>query len=89
MADGKLDTRFTTKTILVQNHKKRSKGVCEMKDKDMMKSEVLNELSKLYILRQEGKKVDSLIARFEEALYRIIDDELDEKKADEKDKKDR
>jgi hypothetical protein len=60
-----------------------------MKDKDMMKSEVLNELSKLYILRQEGKKVDSLIARFEEALYRIIDDELDEKKADEKDKKDR
>lgn len=58
-----------------------------MIDKDQMKSEVLNELSKLYILRQEGKKVDSLIARFEEALYRIIDDEVDEKKVDEEDKK--
>lgn len=51
------------------------------------KSEVLNELSKLYRLQEEGKKVKSLIAKLEELLFCLTDDELDAKEADEEDTK--
>lgn len=51
------------------------------------KSEVLNELSKLYRLQEEGKKVKSLIAKYEELLSCLTDDELDAKEADEEDTK--
>lgn len=47
------------------------------------KSEILNELSKLYILKAEGKKVNVLIAEYEKLLYRLTDEELDSKEVDE------
>lgn len=41
------------------------------------KQEVINELSQLYRLQAEGKKVKSLIAQYEELLFRLTDEELD------------
>ena len=41
------------------------------------KQEILNALSRLYRLQAEGKKVKSLIAQYEELLFRLTDDELD------------
>jgi hypothetical protein len=79
MANGELDSRFAREILFVQNNKKRSKG-------DEMintKQEVLNALSRLYRLQEEGKKVDCLIAEYEELLFRLTDDELDEEKTDE------
>ncbi len=49
------------------------------------KQEVLNALSNLYRLQEEGKKVDCLIAEYEELLFRLTDDELDKEKIDEED----
>lgn len=49
------------------------------------KQEVINELSRLYRLQAEGKKVKSLIAKYEELLFRLTDDELDSVEDDEED----
>ena len=49
----------------------------------MTKQEIINELSKLYRLQQEGKKVQRLIQEYEEKLCEAIDCELDAKEADE------
>lgn len=57
------------------------KGV-EMK---YTKQELLNSLSRLYRLEEEGKKVSSLILEYEELLYRLTDDELDSEEVDEED----
>jgi hypothetical protein len=51
----------------------------------MTKQEILNELSKLYTLQREGKKVKSLIRELEEKLMQVCDDELDSKEVDEED----
>lgn len=49
----------------------------------MSRQEILNELSKLYVLQEQGKKVKTLIAEYEEMLYRLTDEELDSEEADE------
>lgn len=48
------------------------------------KQGVINELSRLYRLQAEGKKVKSLIAQYEELLFRLTDDELDSEDDEEK-----
>ncbi len=53
----------------------------------MTKQEVINELSRLYRLQEEGKKVKVLIRELEERLYQITDDELDAEEDDEADSK--
>jgi predicted transcriptional regulator len=53
----------------------------------MTKQEIINELSKLYRLQEEGKKVGKLIQRFEMLLCQVCDDEMDTKKTDEKNPK--
>jgi len=54
--------------------------------KEYTRSEMLNELSKLYVLQREGKKVKSLIRQLEEELWEVCDDELD-KELNKKEKK--
>jgi hypothetical protein len=51
------------------------------------KQEVINELSKLYRLQQEGKKVGNLIQEYEALLCQVCDNELDAEKNDEKNTK--
>jgi len=51
--------------------------------KGYTKQEIINELSKLYILQREGKRVKTLIYDLEEKLCEICDDELDTKKVNE------
>lgn len=53
----------------------------------MSKQEIINELSKLYCLQREGKKVKALIADLEQQLSDKCDEELDAKAADEKNQK--
>ena len=48
------------------------------------KQDILNELSRLYRLQAEGKKVKSLIAQYEELLFSLTDDELDSDDDEEK-----
>lgn len=50
----------------------------------MTKQEIINELSKLYCLQKEGKKVKALINELEQQLWDECDDELDAKKVNEK-----
>jgi hypothetical protein len=52
----------------------------------MNKQEIINELSRLYTLQREGKKVKSLIRQLEEELWEVCDDELD-KELNKKEKK--
>jgi hypothetical protein len=49
----------------------------------MTKQEIINELSKLYRLQAEGKKVTKLIQEYEEKLCEAIVDELDTEEVDE------
>lgn len=49
--------------------------------KEYTKSELLNELSKLYTLQREGKKVKTLIRELELELWEKCDEELDAKEA--------
>ena len=44
----------------------------------MDKQEIVNELSQLYRLRDEGKKVDYLIKEMEALLYLVMNEELSE-----------
>lgn len=55
----------------------------------MSKQEILNELSKLYCLQKEGKKVKALINELEQQLWDKCDEELDAKKVDEENQKNR
>lgn len=48
------------------------KVVCQQR-----KQELINELSRLYVLQNEGKKVRTLIQELEEKLIGICDDEID------------
>jgi predicted transcriptional regulator with HTH domain len=50
----------------------------------MNKQEIINELSKLYRLQEEGKKIKNLIQRYEALLCQVCDDELDTETIDEK-----
>lgn len=52
-----------------------------------MKEELINELSRLYRLRQEGIKVESLIRELEEKLWKECDKALDSEKTNAKNKK--
>jgi len=45
--------------------------------KEYTRSEMLNELSKLYVLQREGKRVKSLIRELELELWEKCDEELD------------
>jgi len=45
------------------------------------KQEIINELSKLYALQAEGKRVRVLIQQYEQRLCEVCDSELDEEKA--------
>ena len=54
-----------------------------------MLQEVVNELSKLYRLKAEGQKVDTLITSLEPKLFCICDEKMDREKANEKDKEKR
>jgi len=45
--------------------------------KEYTRSEMLNELSKLYVLQREGKKVKALIRELELELWEKCDEELD------------
>jgi len=45
--------------------------------KEYTRSEMLNELSKLYVLQREGKKIKSLIRELELELWEKCDEELD------------
>ena len=45
--------------------------------KGMSKQEIINELSKLYALQREGKKVKALINEYEALLFEQCDDEMD------------
>jgi hypothetical protein len=49
------------------------------------KQEIVNELYRLYLLKQAGKHVDQLIEKFEEMLCEKCDEELDTKEVDEED----
>jgi len=55
-----------------------------MLDRVMSKQEIIDELSRLYRLRQEGLHVRTLIAQLEEKLCEKCDEELDSKEVDEK-----
>ena len=46
--------------------------------KGMSKQEIINELSKLYTLQREGKKVKVLINELEALLFELCDDEMDD-----------
>jgi hypothetical protein len=45
--------------------------------KEYTRSEMLNELSRLYVLQREGKRVKSLIRELELELWEKCDEELD------------
>jgi hypothetical protein len=49
----------------------------EITMKEYTRSEMLNELSKLYVLQREGKRVKSLIRELELELWEKCDEELD------------
>ena len=51
----------------------------------MDKEEIVNVLSQLYRLREEGKNVEATIAKYEALLCSKCDEELDSKTADEED----
>lgn len=53
----------------------------------MPMQEAVNELSRLYRLKAEGKKVDTLIAEFEGKLFELCEDKVDAEKAYEKNNK--
>ena len=53
--------------------------------RQMKRQEIINELYKLYRLKEEGKKVDILIQELEAKLYETSDDDLDAKEDDEED----
>lgn len=46
----------------------------------MTKQDVINELSRLYVLEREGLKVKSLIREMEQLLMDITDEEIDKEK---------
>ena len=46
----------------------------------MNSKEIINELSKLYRLRNEGKKVESIIKEYEALLYQKCREEMDAEK---------
>ena len=53
------------------------------------KQEIINELSRLYRLQEEGKTVRNRINELEEKLCEVCDNELDTTKAHEENKKKR
>lgn len=46
-----------------------------------VKQELINELSKLYALQREGKKVKVLIQEYESKLFELCDEEMDAERA--------
>jgi len=54
-----------------------------------MLQEVVNELSRLYRLKAEGKKVETLITSLEQKLFCVCDKKMDTEKANEKNKEKR
>ena len=57
--------------------------------REYTKSELLNELSKLYVLQREGKRVKTLTRELEQQLWEKCDEELDAKMDDERIRKNR